>query len=87
LAVAPEMVREDKLAEADDEDRTIGLVFAHPVNRTSRNGVTGRPSQASAEKGRQWFEWMVDDLTTLIQRGMAETAPLDQSFFASATPD
>lgn len=83
LAVAPEMVRADLLATADDDDRTTGLVFAHPVNRTSANGVTGRPSQATADKGRQWFDWMVDDLSDLIRRGMTETAPLDHSYFTS----
>jgi creatinine amidohydrolase len=83
LAVAPEMVRADLLATADDGDRTTGLVFAHPVNRTSANGVTGRPSQATADKGRQWFDWMVDDLSDLVRRGMTETPPLDHSYFTS----
>jgi creatinine amidohydrolase len=82
LALAPEMVRPEELANADDPDRTGGLVFAHPVNRTSRNGVTGTPSAASAAKGKQWFEWMVEDLSTLIARGMKEAPPLDQSYFA-----
>ena len=48
LAVAPELVRPTLVAAADDADRTRGLVFAHPVNRTSRNGVTG-----SAEPGQR----------------------------------
>jgi creatinine amidohydrolase len=82
LALAPEMVREDQLAEADDEDRTMGLVFAHPVNRTSRNGVTGRPSQATREKGRRWFDWMVEDLSDQIKRGIVEKPPLDHSYFS-----
>jgi creatinine amidohydrolase len=82
LALAPEMVRPEELANADDPDRTGGLVFAHPVNRTSRNGVTGTPSAASAAKGKQWFEWMVEDLSALIARGMKEAPPLDQSYFA-----
>jgi creatinine amidohydrolase len=81
LALAPEMVRADLLASADDPDRTAGLVFAHPVNRTSRNGVTGTPSGASAAKGQQWFEWMVEDLSALIARGMTEAPPLDHSYF------
>ena len=59
LAVAPEMVRPDVMATADDPDRTDGLVFSHPVNRTSCNGVTGQPSRATAENGRLWFDWMV----------------------------
>ena len=85
LAVAPEMVRADQCALADDEDRTAGLVFAHPVNRTSANGVTGSPSRATAEKGQQWFDWMVDDLSELIRRGMGETPPLDHSYFTQVT--
>lgn len=84
LAVAPEMVRPDLLADADDPDRTSGLVFAHPVNRTSRNGTTGMPSRASAARGRQWFEWMVEDLSELIRRGMTETPPLDHSYFIAS---
>jgi len=82
LAIAPDMVRAGRVIDADDPDRTMGLVFAHPVNRTSANGVTGSPSRASADKGRLWFEWMVDDLSELIRRGMTEKAPLEHSYFA-----
>ena len=81
LAIAPNMVRPNLLAEADDPDRTAACVFAHPVNCTSLNGVTGKPSAAIAEKGRIWFEWMVEDLSVVILRGMAETPPLDHSYF------
>ena len=81
LAIAPEGVRPDKLAEADDPDRTCGCVFAHPVNRTSRNGVTGTPSLATLEKGEQWFAWLVADLAALIEKGCDETPPLDFSYF------
>ena len=86
LAVAPEMVRQDRMAEADDEDRTAGLVFAHPVNRTSRSGVTGRPSQATEQKGRQWFDWMVEDLSALVSRGVTEVPPIEHSYFTPAAP-
>jgi creatinine amidohydrolase len=82
LALAPELVRRDILPDADDPDRTEGLVFAHPVNRTSKNGVTGTPSAASADKGALWFSWMVDDLSALIRRGLSEEAPLDHSYFS-----
>ncbi len=81
LAIAPEMVRPELAKISDDPDRTDGLVFAHPVNRTSLNGVTGTPSRASAENGRVWFEWMVEDLCALIRRGIAESPPLDRSYF------
>lgn len=81
LARAARMVRPELLNEADDPDRTDELVFAHPVNRTSTNGVTGFPSRASAEKGREWFAWMVEDLSALITRGTHENPPLDHSYF------
>jgi creatinine amidohydrolase len=75
-AIAPDMVRNDLAAKADDPDRTAGTVFAHPVNHTSRNGVTGQPSLANAAKGERLFAWMVEDLVELIKRGLAETPPL-----------
>lgn len=81
LAIDPAGVRPDKLAAADDPDRTCGCIFAHPVNRTSLNGVTGKPSQATAAKGAQWFDWLVADLAELVQRGTLETPPLDHSYF------
>jgi creatinine amidohydrolase len=40
------------------------------------------PSRATRAKGAQWFEWMVEDLTALIHRGLAETPPLRASYFA-----
>ena len=83
LAVAPTMVRPDRLNEADDIDRTGSLVFSHPVNRTSLNGVTGSPSLAGADKGREWFSWMVEDLSELITRGLREEPPLAHSYFST----
>lgn len=84
LAMAPHMVREARLAGADDPDRTDGLVFAHPVNRTSRNGVTGKPSLANAQKGELWFRWMVEDLSQLVRRGLVEEPPLPFSYFEAS---
>ncbi|MBS1129385.1 MAG: Creatininase [Proteobacteria bacterium] len=84
LAIAPEGVRPEKMPEADDPDRTGCCVFSHPVNRTSRNGVTGQPSAATAAKGEQWFAWLTDDLAELIARGCQETPPLDFSYFSQA---
>ncbi len=80
LALAPALVRRGKIPAADDPDRTAGLVFAHPVNRTSRNGVTGRPSRASAAAGRRLFAWMVADLAALVRRGLREKPPLDAAY-------
>jgi creatinine amidohydrolase len=85
LAVAPEMARPDKLATADDADRTGGLVFTHPVNRTSRNGVTGFPSRATRTQGEILFRMMVEDLTALVRSALAEQPPLSQSYSAVAS--
>jgi creatinine amidohydrolase len=86
LAVAPELVRPSVLRQADDPDRTVGLVFSHPVNRTSTNGVTGTPSIASPEQGQRAFGWMVEDLSALIEHGLHETPPLDHSYFSPVVP-
>ena len=82
LAIAPHGVRPERLAEADDPDRTCGCIFPHPVNRTSSNGVTGKPSQATAAKGRQWFDWLAHDLAALVRQGIKETPPLPHSYFS-----
>ena len=87
LALAPGLVRRSALKRADDEDRTTGLVFAHPVNRTSTNGVTGFPSRASRPQGRKLFEWLVADLARLVRRGLRERPPLSASYFKSAAPE
>jgi creatinine amidohydrolase len=83
LAVAPEMARPGKINSSDDADRTSELVFAHPVNRTSLNGVTGFPSRATREKGGKLFRFMVEDLTALVRRALAEQPPLAQSYFTA----
>ncbi|RTL55210.1 MAG: creatininase family protein [Bradyrhizobiaceae bacterium] len=83
LATAPSLVREARIADADDEDRTAGLVFSHPVNRTSRNGVTGRPSAATRDEGEELFRWMIEDLAALVRKGLSEQPPLQHSYFES----
>lgn len=82
LAIAPQGVRPDQLPQADDPDRTGCCIFSHPVNRTSLNGVTGTPSLATQEKGQRWFDWLVQDLTQLIEQGCQEVPPLDFSYFS-----
>ena len=81
LSVAPEMVDTTRLEQVDDPDRTDDCVFSHPVNRTSTNGVTGKPSIATKEKGDEAFAWMLEDLSSLIVQGLTETPPLDNSYF------
>ncbi|HEY4989856.1 MAG TPA: creatininase family protein [Opitutaceae bacterium] len=80
MALDPALVRRRKVHGADDPDRTAGLVFSHPVNRTSRNGATGLPSRASAKAGRRLFAWMTSDLSALVRRGLREKPPLTAGY-------
>jgi creatinine amidohydrolase len=76
LALAPQHVRLDQLRHADDEDRTAGLVFRYAAPVLSRNGVTGRPSEATPELGYKLLEEVVDELSAAIARGRTEEPPL-----------
>ena len=80
LALAPTLTRPSLLATSDDPDRTAGLVFSHPVNRTSTNGVTGTPSRATATQGRRLFRWIIADLVKIIRRALRETPPLPHPY-------
>ena len=77
LALEPGRVRPSELGRADDPDRTAGLLFAHPVNRTSTNGVTGFPSRATRDHGVELLDMLVTDLTAQVRAGLHESPPLD----------
>ena len=77
LAIDPEAVV--GAAGADDPDRTDGLVFTHPVNRTSLNGVTGRPSEASAEEGAALLRALGEDLAAVLEKARVERPPIPDS--------
>lgn len=76
LAVAPELVHLDRLAGADDPDRTRDLVFRYTATSLSTNGVTGRPSEATAVLGRQLLERTVAAIAAMVERGRVEEPPL-----------
>jgi creatinine amidohydrolase len=84
LAISPESVRTDRLPAGDDPDRTGGLFFSHPVNRTSANGATGSPSKANRQDGARLFSWMVEDLTARVREALLEKPPLPQGYGAPA---
>jgi creatinine amidohydrolase len=83
LAVAPDLVHSDRMATADDPDRTGPLVFRYTATSLSTNGVTGRPSEADAELGAWLVDRTVDALVSLIERGRAEEPPLQDHHLAS----
>lgn len=79
LAVAPELVHLDRLTHSDDPDRTGTLVFRYTAPALSTNGVTGKPSLATAEIGERILGRAVESLSELVQRGRSEEPPLGRS--------
>lgn len=86
LAVAPELVHLDRIADADDPDRTDGLVFRYTVPALSTNGVTGRPSEATLELGELLVDRTVAAMADCIERGRVEKPPLGVAPFPPFPP-
>jgi creatinine amidohydrolase len=77
MALHPEAVRADRIE--DDEDRTQGLFFSYPVDRTSLHGATGKPTLASVEDGTRLFSWAVEDLAAGVRAALMEKPPFNIS--------
>ncbi len=73
LHLRPELVERDAIR--DDEDRTEDLVLSYTVAETSREGVTGAPSRASAAQGAVLFEQVVTALAERLERARVEQPP------------
>jgi creatinine amidohydrolase len=74
LHLRPELVARESIR--DDEDRTGDLVLSYTVAETSREGLTGAPSQASAEAGAALFDAVVEALAERFERARTEEPPL-----------
>ena len=74
LFLTPESVDMGKVE--DDPDRTEGTVFSYPVAQTSLNGVTGKPSLGTSERGRELFAEMGQALAAKIETAKSEKPPL-----------
>jgi creatinine amidohydrolase len=68
----------DSSRARDDPDRTKGLVLSYTVPETSVEGVTGAPSQATAEQGAKLFEAVVDALVGRLEAARTEAPPLPE---------
>jgi creatinine amidohydrolase len=75
MAMHPAGVRQDRIA--DDPDRTEGLFFSYPVDRTSENGATGRPTLANKDDGHKLFSWLVEDLSKQVKSALSEEPPFN----------
>jgi creatinine amidohydrolase len=76
LHIAPESIDVEAMLGADDIDRTDGLTFRYTAEALSRNGVTGRPSEATAELGQTLFDAVVDVIAAKARAGQVEQPPL-----------
>jgi creatinine amidohydrolase len=76
MAIAPELVRAEHIADADDEDRTRGLVFRYTAPALSTNGVTGRPSEATPQLGKHLLDLIGASVAERVERGRTEEPPL-----------
>lgn len=73
LHAAPDMVRMQKAFDVPDV--TPGKIFQYPPPRTTPTGAVGKPSEATAAIGREMLEQLVEDLSALLQRALAEPWP------------
>lgn len=76
LFLAPETVLQDRIATADDPDRTAGCIFPHRVANTSLNGVTGKPSLATVEQGALLITAMGEALADVVKAARSEAPPI-----------
>lgn len=74
LHLRPDLVRMEAII--DDPDRTEGLVLSYTVAETSRDGLTGSPSLATADEGARVFEEIVSALVERIEAGRREQPPV-----------
>ncbi len=84
LYLAPDTVRMD-LVE-DDPDRTDGTVFSYPVAQTSLNGITGKPSAGTVERGQSLFREMGEALAALCRKALTEMPPLSEEHWNGLSP-
>ena len=75
LAIRPHLVLQDKVEDTDvsfeseylNFGSSRGLPWYVRTKRISENGVMGRPSKASVEKGRKIWEIMIAHLVNFVE--------------------
>lgn len=74
LHLAEEQVRPDRIV--DEPDRTVDRVLQYDMPSVTASGVVGAPSTASAARGAELVELLVDALEVLLATARAERPPL-----------
>jgi creatinine amidohydrolase len=73
LHLAESQVRLDRVV--DEPDRTVDRVLSYSMPAVTASGVVGTPSAASAERGAELVEQLVEALSDLLRRARAERDP------------
>ena len=73
LHLAADQVRPDRVV--DEPDRTVGRAFQYDMPSVTRSGVVGAPSEASAPRGAELLDQLVDALAALLTQARAERDP------------
>ncbi|MBS1868623.1 MAG: creatininase [Actinobacteria bacterium] len=68
LAVRPELVRNDLIADDAAEDHPWYDIVPEPERHVAKSGVLANASQASVEKGERYFEMIVTEVAAAIER-------------------
>jgi creatinine amidohydrolase len=73
LHLADSLVQLDRAV--DEADRTVDRVLSYPMPAVTASGVVGTPSTASAARGADLLEQLVEALADLLRRARAERDP------------
>jgi creatinine amidohydrolase len=73
LHLAESYVRPDRAV--DEPDRTVDRVLSYAMPAVTRSGVVGSPSGASAARGAELVEQLVEALAELLRRAGGERDP------------
>ena len=85
LHVRPELVDKGRLADAGElvPDRMDGVFLSRDMRQRTREGCTGRPDLATAEKGKQLFGGIVDGLVSTVEKLLNESLGIEYQDFVS----
>lgn len=83
LHVRPELVDKERRANAGElvPDQLDGVFLSRDMRQRTREGFTGRPDLATADKGKQLFDGIVDRLVACVERLLAQPLGTEYSDF------
>ncbi len=83
LHLRPDLVSQDELADAGEliTDRIDGLFVSRDMTQRTRQGSTGRPDLASADKGKRLSDGIVDRLVSTLEKLLNEPLGIEYRDF------